>query len=123
MCRVMCFASSRERCALNKELFYSMRKAFLEYSGRASLRSLPQVFEKVSRPLQCHSNCFGGIYIIHIAIYKWTPTQSSVADPFPFIAQRRERVWPTAIELPVLAFTQGRVSVNWFEVSGQPMSL
>ena len=26
--------------------------------------------------------------------------------------------WPTAIELPVLAFTQGRVSVNWFEVSG-----
>ena len=31
-------------------------------------------------------------------------------------------VWPTAIELPVLAFTQGRVSVNWFEVSRQPRS-
>ena len=48
---------------------------------------------------------------------------SRIADPFPFIAWRRERVWPTAIELPVLAFTQGRVSVNWFEVNGQPMSL
>ena len=97
---------------------------FLEYSGRASLRSLPRVFEKVSQPLKCHSNCFGGIlYTIHIAIYKWKSTQSRVADPFPFIAQRRERVWPTAMELPVMAFTLGRVSVNWFEVSWQPMSL
>ena len=26
-------------------------------------------------------------------------------------------MWPTAIELPVVAFTLGRVSVNWFEVS------
>ena len=34
-----------------------------------------------------------------------------------------ERVWSTAMELLVLAFTQGRVSVNWFEVNGQPMSL
>ena len=123
MCRVMCFASSRARCALNKDSFCSIRKAFLEYSGRASLRSLPRVFEKVSQPLKCHSNCFGGIYIIHTAIYKWTSTQSHVANPFPFIAQRRERVWPTAMELPIMAFTQGRVSVNWFEVNGQPMSL
>ena len=28
----------------------------------------------------------------------------------------------TAIDLHVLAFTQGRVSVNWFEVSRQPSS-
>ena len=26
-------------------------------------------------------------------------------------------MWPTAIELPVVAFTLDRVSVNWFEVS------
>ena len=48
--------------------------------------------------------------------------ESCVADHFPFffIVRRRERVWPTAIELPVLTFTQGRVSVNWCEVGGQP---
>ena len=26
-------------------------------------------------------------------------------------------MWPTAIELPVVAFILGRVSVNWFEVN------
>ena len=31
------------------------------------------------------------------------------ADLFHFIARRRETVWPTVIELPVLVFTQGRV--------------
>ena len=51
----------------------------------------------------------------------------SCSRPFPFLLrvrrerrERKERVWPTAIELPVLAFTQGRVNVNWFEVSRQP---
>ena len=45
----------------------------------------------------------------------------SRSRPFPFLMRvRRERVWPTAIELPVLAFTQGRVCVNWFEISRQP---
>ena len=44
----------------------------------------------------------------------------SRSRPFPFYYVEEGRVWPTAIELPVLAFTQGRVSVNWFEVSRQP---
>ena len=35
-----------------------------------------------------------------------------LADPFPFITWRRERVWPTAIELPVLAFTQGQSDIG-----------
>ena len=49
-----------------------------------------------------------------------TPMQLFIVSrsrPFPlsllsFIAWRRERVWPTAIELSVLAFTQGRVSMR-----------
>ena len=41
----------------------------------------------------------------------------SRSRPFPFLLRgRRERVWNTAIELPILAFTQGRVSGNRFEV-------
>ena len=47
---------------------------------------------------------------------------SRVADPFPFIAWRRKTVWPTAIELAVLAFTECRMSVDWFDVSKQPRS-
>ena len=54
-------------------------------------------------------------------VMRWVSLVSR-SRPFPFITWRRERVWPTAIELPVLAFTKGRVSVNWFEVSKQPMS-
>ena len=38
---------------------------------------------------------------------------SRLENPFSLIARRREKVWPTAIDLPILAFTQGRVSVNW----------
>ena len=50
-----------------------------------------------------------------------TPPLVSHSRPFPFLLHgRRERVWPIAIELPVLAFTQGRMNVNWFEVSRQP---
>ena len=45
----------------------------------------------------------------------------SCSRPFPFYYVK-ERVWPTAIELPVLAFTLGRVSVNWFEVSGHALT-
>ena len=54
----------------------------------------------------------------------WQPRNFVVSRsrPFPFFTWRWERVWPTAIELPVLAFTQGRESVNWFEVSRQPRS-
>ena len=41
-----------------------MRKAFLERAVVElvyhSMRTLPQMFEKVSRPLKCHSNFFGG---------------------------------------------------------------
>ena len=60
----------------------------------------------------CASRC----YVIGVGVV-------SRNRPFPFYsASMRERVWPTAIELPVLAFTQGRVSVNWFEVSRQPRS-
>ena len=69
VCRVMCFASSRARCALHKEIILLNEESVSGmHSGRASLRSLPRVFEKVSRPLNCHLNCFGGIYIIHIYI-------------------------------------------------------
>ena len=39
------------------------------------------------------------------------------------VTWRWGRVWPTAIELPVQAFTLGIVSVNWFEVSGRIMNL
>ena len=57
---------------IRKSLIYSMRKAFLEdamvevvykFDG-----SLLLVFEKVSRPLNCHSTFLGG----HIHIYKHT---------------------------------------------------
>ena len=47
----------------------------------------------------------------------------SRSRPFLFLLHgRRERVWPTAVELPVMAFTQCRVSVNWLEVSGRMMN-
>ena len=48
-----------------------------------------------------------------------SPTIVSRSQPFPFYYVEEGK----GLELPVLAFTQSRVGVNWFEVSGQPMSL
>ena len=54
--------TNRTRCALNKEILDLLTDESVSrvYSGRASLRSLLRVFEKMSRPLKCHTNCFFG---------------------------------------------------------------
>ena len=55
---------------IRKSLIYSMRKAFLEREVVELVYKFNEkstrVFNKVSRPLKYHSNCFGGHVHINI---------------------------------------------------------
>ena len=76
--------TSRARCALYKEIIDLFNKESISgaRSGRASLynstRSLPRVFEKVSRPLKWHSNFFGGHIYTYMYIYGYVKRGSTV---------------------------------------------
>ena len=65
VCNINCIIlqTKRARFALNKEIFDLTRKAILEHAvielAINYMRSLPQVFEKVSGMLKCHSNFLG----------------------------------------------------------------
>ena len=69
--------TNRARCALNEEILDLLNEESISgmCSGKSTIKSLPQVFEKVSQLLKCNLNFFffGGGGHIYIYIYILIP--------------------------------------------------